>query len=304
MNFYLLGVNNMIEINRINEKTFSKFHKFTDGVYFDSDCLWLGATINDLPCGVLLARKDSDDIYNTYIIELLFVEESFRRQGIATLLLNEFIKICKNDHFKNIIFNSVTSRQNIEQFNLFLKNYGFKALKIVSKVYIFYDLDSVRKSPFIKKVLHSNLTPCNGIEILPLNEVPAQLLEKLKKQINIDYPDYYALYPVDHCKSLEQINTFVAIANKKDIVGWLTGLKISKFSIFYKSFFVKKEYQKYAIGIYLLNSCIKNQDKNYPNFSSVCVINLKNSTADKINDIYFKGVNKKVNYEVMLEEKL
>lgn len=294
----------MIEINRIDKKAFNKFNKFIDSICFDPDCLWLGATINNIPCGVLLARKDYEDIDNTYIIESLLVDGPFRRQGVATKLLNEFIKLCKKNNYKNIIFNSIASHQDIEQFNLFLKNYGFKALKIVSKVYIFYDPDSVRNSPFIKNVLNSHLVPNKEIEILPLSEVPLQLLENTKKQINIDYPDYYALFPIDHCKSLEQINTFVAVANRKDIVGWLCGLKTSPSTIFYKTFFVKKEYQKFAIGIYLLNSCIKNHDKKYPNFSSMCVINLKNSNADKINNIYFKDVKRQVFYEVMLEEKI
>lgn len=292
----------MIEIIKLTKKDLNKFSNFISGFPLTSDSLWIGASISDIPCGILMASKDFEDP-STCNINTLFVVEPLRREGIGSLLLDTFIKECKNLNYKNITFNSVANKKAIDEFALFLKNYGFSPIEIVAVNYTFNDPDSILNCKFVKQALSSNLKPPQGIKIIPLNRVDSTLIEHNKSRIGLDYPDYYALFPNDTCSKLNHINTFVAVAREKEIIGWLTALDVYGKSIYYKTFYVKDEYKKFAIGLFLIGYCIKSHAKNYRNIPAIFGTSLKNPQADKFHEIYFKGVKKETSYEFITKRK-
>ena len=130
------------------------------------------------------------------------------------------------------------------------------------------------------------------------------LIDKIKKEANIKYPDYYAIFPTDISKDLKHVNTFVAIANNAEIIGWLTGLDVYGLNIFYKTFYVDKKYRDLGIGYYLINFCVKNHYLKYKEIPAMCGISLKNPFAEKFNSTFFNGVKKSITYEFISKKNI
>ena len=86
----------MIKISKICTKDdIALFKRFiNEYIPFSDDSLWLGATINGIPCGVLFADIISEDS-KIGDIQFLFVHPITRRMGVATKLLNTFIEEAK-----------------------------------------------------------------------------------------------------------------------------------------------------------------------------------------------------------------
>lgn len=288
----------MVNIVPISHENFSMFESLI-GVFknnFSSEDIWLGASINNFPCGILLTNKNTDnpDICD---INALFVPEPLRREGIASRLLETLIEKCKKENYKEFFFNSVADSKSIFELNSFLKNYNFTPLEVVANTYIFDDLDSILSNKNIQRAILQPIIPPKGIDILPLNKVDTVLIEKIKTEVNIKYPDYYAIFPTDISKDLKHVNTFVAISNNTEIIGWLTGFDVYGLNIFYKTFYVDKKFRNLGIGYYLINSCIKNHALKYKKIPAMCGISLKNSFAEKFNSTFFNGVKKSVTHE-------
>ena len=295
----------MVDIVPISSENFSRFENLI-GIFknnFSSEDIWLGASINNFPCGILLTSKDTDnpDICD---INILFVPEPLRREGIASKLLETLIEKCKKEGYKEFFFNSVADSKSIFELNSFLKNYNFTPLKIVSHTYILDDLDSILKNKNIQRAISQTITPPKGIDILPLEKVEPLLIDKIKKEANIKYPDYYAIFPTDISKDLKHVNTFVAIANNTEIIGWLTGLDVYGLNIFYKTFYVDKKYRDLGIGYYLINFCVKNHYLKYKKIPAMCGISLKNPFAEKFNSAFFYDVKKSVTYEFISKKNI
>ena len=288
----------MVDIVPISSENFSKFENLI-GIFknnFSNEDIWLGASINNFPCGILLTSKDTDnsDICD---INVLFVPEPLRREGIASKLLEKLIEKCKKEGYKELFFNSVADQKSIFELNSFLKNYNFTPLEIVANTYVFDDLDSILSNKNIQRAISQPIIPPKGIDILPLNKVDHILIEKIKKEVNIKYPDYYAIFPTNIYKDLKHVNTFVAISNNTEVIGWLTGLDVYGLNIFYKTFYVDEKFRNLGIGYYLINSCVKNHALKYKEIPAMCGISLKNPFAEKFNSTFFNGVKKSVTHE-------
>lgn len=293
----------MIDIVSISSENLPKFENLI-GILknnFSSSDLWLGASINNFPCGIILASRDTDNS-EVCVINNLFVPEPLRREGIASRLLETLLEKCKQKGYNEILFNSVANRESIDELNLFLKNYDFSPLEIVANTYIFYDLESMLNNKNVQRAMNQTFTPPKGIDILHLNEVDTKLIDKIKKEANIKYPDYYAIFPTDIARKLKHINTFVAIENKSEIIGWLTGLDVYGLNVFYKSFYVDKEFRKLGIGYYLINYCLKNHLLKYKEIPGMCGIATKNSFAENFNHTFFHGVKKSVTHEFITKK--
>lgn len=288
----------MVDIVSISRENLTKFENLI-GIFknnFSSSDLWLGASINNFPCGIILASRDTDNP-EMCVINNLFVPEPLRREGIASQLLETLLEKCKQEGYKEILFNSVANIESIGELNLFLRNYDFSPIEIVANTYVFYDLESILNNKNVQRAMKQTFTPPKGIDILPLNEVDTKLIDN-----NIKYPDYYAIFPVDIAKNLKHINTFVAIENKSKIIGWLTGLDVYGMDIFYKAFYVDKEFRKLGIGYYLINYCLKNHLSKYKEIPGMCGISTKNSFAENFNRVFFHGVKKSITHEFVTKK--
>ncbi len=293
----------MVDIVSISRENLTKFENLI-GIFknnFSSSDLWLGASINNFPCGIILASRDTDNP-EMCVINNLFVPEPLRREGIASQLLETLLEKCKQEGYKEILFNSVANRESIDELNLFLRNYDFSPIEIVANTYVFYDLESILSNKNVQRAMKQTFTPPKGIDILPLNDVDTKLIDKIKREVNIKYPDYYAIFPVDIAKNLKHINTFVAIENKSKIIGWLTGLDVYGMDIFYKAFYVDKEFRKLGIGYYLINYCLKNHLSKYKEIPGMCGISTKNSFAENFNRVFFHGVKKSITHEFVAKK--
>ena len=295
----------MIKVVDITAENLAKFEKYMGLLkhQLSEDSLWLGALINDFPCGVLLARKSLKES-TVCDINHIFVPAPLRREGIATCLFDALLEKCKKLGYEELLFNAVLDKKTIENLDAFLKNYGFEPLEIVSNVYIFDDLESILANKYVQRAISGTFKLPKGIEILPLKKVDKALLEEVKREINIEYPDYYALFQVDNLKDLPHINTFVAVANGKKVIGWLTGLDFYGTKILYKTFFVEKKYRDLGMGFFLMNACVKNQFLRFKETPAMCLIALKNSNAEKFNSAFFKGVKKRVSHEVLRRKRM
>ena len=295
----------MINVVDITAENLAKFEKYIGPLkhQISSDSLWLGAPINDFPCGVLLAGRSRNEP-TVCDINHIFVPAPLRREGIATCLFDALLVKCKKFGYEELLFNAVIDKKTIENIDAFLKNYGFEPLEIASNVYVFDDLDSILANKYVQRAISGTFTLPTGIEILPLEKVDKELLEEVKRGINIAYPDYYALFQVDNLKDLPHINTFVAVANGKKVIGWLTGLDVYGVNVYYKTFYVEAPYRNLGIGFHLMNACVKNQYLRFKEVPAMCLISTKNASAEKFNSFFFKGVKKRTTHEVLIRKKI
>ena len=126
----------MIKISKICTKDdIALFKRFiNEYIPFSDDSLWLGATINGIPCGVLFADIKNKNI-GTCNVDFLFVHPTVRRMGVATKLLNTFIEEAKKLKCKKVIIKSVKDMKTINEISPFFKNYGFDPVEIEANIY-------------------------------------------------------------------------------------------------------------------------------------------------------------------------
>ncbi len=287
----------MIKISKICTKDdIALFKRFiNEYIPFSDDSLWLGATINGIPCGVLFADIISEDS-KIGDIQFLFVHPITRRMGVATKLLNTFIEEAKKLKCKKVIIKSVKDMKTINEISPFFKNYGFDPVEIEANIYTItpqYFHESGKIEEFANRKI---IIPPN-IKIYPSDEIDKSLLDSLKAKSDIDYLKIYDPFPENDKFKLKHINTLFAVYNSNEIVGWMVGLDAFGESIYYKTLFVKEKYRHLYLGLILQNMCLKNHMTKYLDRSVLLGISIRNDRALKFFSIYSKGINKDINYE-------
>lgn len=290
----------MIKVSRLSEDTLEKFKHLANGVPYNPDRLYLGASIDDIPCGLLIAVKNNinPEICN---INFIFVHPIVRRMGTATCLVETLINECKKTGYKKITLKFVSTKEELDEFNLFFQNCGFEALKVTNTVYIM-NRESLYSSGKIGRFINTKNIAIKGIEIIPWDRVSNKLFQDLKNRVNIDYPDIYEPFHPNNKLNIDHINSYVAISNSNEIVAWLTGFDANSKAILYDKLFVKPQCRKLALGVVLLNYCIKNHVEKFRDRSAFFGVDLSNVHAENFYNAYFKGIDKEKEYEFFSEK--
>ncbi len=285
----------MIKISKICTKNdIALFKRFiNEYIPFSDDSLWLGASINEFPCGALLA--DTKNIETCYV-DFLFVHPTVRRMGVATKLLNTLFQEAKKLKCKKVVVGSTLDMKEINKISPFFKNYGFDPIEIEANIYTITP-KYFHESGKIKEFANRKIIIPKNIKIYSSDQVDKNLLASLKEKRDIDYLKIYDPFPENDKFKLKHINTLFAVYNSNEIVGWMVGLDAFGESIYYKTLFVKEKYRHLYLGLVLQNMCLKNHMTKYLDRSVFLGISRRNERALKFFSIYSKGINKDINYE-------
>ena len=105
----------MIKISKICTKNdIALFKRFiNEYIPFSDDSLWLGASIHDIPCGVLLADTRNKDT-GTCNVDFLFIHPAVRHMGVATKLLDTLIEEAQKLKCKKVVVGSTQDMKTID----------------------------------------------------------------------------------------------------------------------------------------------------------------------------------------------
>lgn len=294
----------MIKISKICTKDDMDLFKNFINEYlpFSDNSLWLGASINEIPCGALMADTTNKNI-GLCCVDFLFVHPQVRRMGIATKLLDTLIEKAQKLKCNKVIARFVKDMKTINEVSHFFKTHKFSPLGIEACIWNITP-KHLRESGRIKEFANRKIIIPKNIKIYSSDQVDKNLLSSLKEKIDIDYPRVLSPFPENDKFKLKNINTFFAVHNSNEIVGWVVGLDASGKAIHYRSLFVKEKYRKLALGYILVNIVMKNQVEKYLDRSMLFAIATNNKNMFKFSSLYFKGINKRVSYEFSFTKNL
>lgn len=256
--------------------------------------LAFGAKVSDLPCGIILSQKNKSE-KDQWDIKVFFISQFFRGQGIGSALIKTLIKSLKEKNCKKIVFQAVTSKNSIDELGRFLHHYGFSKPEILTEIYRFNPEVLFENNSFIQSACTSILSCPENVKIISIKEIDTYLLDKIKNNKNLDFPDNLSPFANEH--DLSNTNTFFAITDQNEIVGWITGLSAPGDIILYRSFFVREDYRNSALGFFIINKAIKNHFKHYKNKEALCAIAVDNEKTLKFLSLYFKNLYRHKKYE-------
>lgn len=292
----------IITVESLNDSNINVYEQFLiDRMNLQNEeVLAYGAKYENVPCGAILARIKQNCGVKECEVTSFFVLTLFRRKGVGTELLNAIKNKLKELNIKETKVNAVTSKKNIELLENFLTKRGFSKAKLLTEVYLFDPKVFKKENKLIQSILNSDFELPEKVELLPKNKVRKELLEKVRKKEGIDYPD--VLSPFANEFNLDDECTQFAVYDDKEIVGWLTALRTPENAILYRSFFVREDYRKSALGYFIFNSIIKLYPEKYMDKKFLYALPLDNVRIQKFTFFYFKDLyeSKKYEFEIRL----
>ncbi len=297
----------IITIERLNSANVGTY----DSLLFDlfikeinissTEIIAFGAKYNNIPCGAILAEIRNDNIKECYIKSFV-VSPILREKGVGSKLLEGLKNEVTNLKVKKVIFEAITSKENIDLLNNFLIKRGFKEAELLTVVYRFTPELLIKENKFIRLVTSSTFKLPDKVSILPFYKVKDDLIKKVKEKQGINYPD--KLSPFANEFNLKEECTRFAVFDDKEIIAWMTGFKAPGDIILYRSLFVREDYRKSALGYFIFSECIKNHKKNYMDKKGLCAIALDNDVAIKFVSLYFNNMYDHKKYEFRIEMNL
>lgn len=290
----MIFIIDIVPLNNQNIETFEKF-LVKQNNYKKANILPYGAKYKDIPCGAILGELGQKNGEKFCKISSFFVLPFFRRKGVGTELLNTIKNRVIEFGIKKILVNAITSQEKIEQLEKFLLKRGFSKPKLLTEVYLFDPKALLKENKLIQRILDGNFELPEKIKILSKNNVSKGLLDKVKNRVGIDYPE--SLSPFANEFDLDNEFTKFAVFDNKEIVAWLTAFKAPQNSILYRSFFVKEDFRKTALGYILFNSVVKLHAEKYVDKKILYAVAVGNVRTQKLFSLYFKNLYNSKLYE-------
>lgn len=297
----------IITIERMNSSNIGNYNSFLFDLFIkeinisNNEIIAFGAKYNNIPCGAILAEVRNNLIKECYIKSFI-VSPIFREKGVGSKLLDVLKNEVINLKVKKIVFEAITSKENIDLINDFLIKRGFSEVELLTVVYRFTPELLIKDNKFIRLVTDSTFKLPDKVSILPFYKVKDELIKKVREKQGINYPD--KLSPFANEFNLKEECTRFAVFDDNEIIGWMTGLKAPGDIILYRSLFVREDYRKSALGYFIFSECIKNHKKNYMDKKGLCAIALDNDIAIKFVSLYFNNMYDHKKYEFKIEMNL
>ncbi|MDQ5984020.1 MAG: hypothetical protein RUMPE_01049 [Eubacteriales bacterium SKADARSKE-1] len=281
-------------IEKIDTSNAKFYEKFILNNTIGQNTLAFGAKAGEFACGIILAEKSEEEI-DQWDIKVFFISQIFRYQSIGPALIKLLINTLKEKGCKKIIFQAVTSKKSIDELGRFLYKYGFSKPELLTVIYRFNPDVLLKNNSFVKSAYTSIFTCPKNVKIVSINEIDPPLLDKIKNNETLHFPDNLSPFANEH--DLSATNTWFAITDQNEIVGWITGLSAPGDIILYRSFFVREDYRNSALGFFIINKAIKFHAEQYKNKQALCAIAIDNEKTLKFLSLYFKNLYEHKKYE-------
>ncbi len=282
-----------MQIERINCDNLDDYRNFTVNNTIDGDTVAFGAKMENFPCGAILAKRNLK-LSSQWDIKIFFISKLFRNRGAGTLLLESLIAALKSKSCKVVRLNIVSSKESIEILQNFLSKNGFIEPEILTNVYKFNSEEILNGSNIVKSCLISK-NPFENIKFLPFEETEKTLIDKVKTEENLMYPE--GLSPFANEYNLEHVNSIFALENNEKIIAWISGLLAPGNMVLYRSFFVYPNYRSSALGLSLFNQAMKVQLTKLRDKEGICAVSVENPRVMRFISLYFKDSYKHKKYE-------
>lgn len=281
----------MLEIYRLGFFDSLSYIKFTFNIYKDyllqcsnKNIIAIGAKADTIPCGLVLSVYNNEKTLN---IKSIYVLDEYRNQNIGKKLIYKLKETVKDTKIK---FDIVLSCDKAELLNKFLISCNFEPLKKTMVTYKFSYSNILSNNSFASYNIMFELN--KDIKVVQFSDLSEQQINYLK------YSNWYPKYlsPFTGITNLNlECSSFAVYDNQ--IIGWLIALSISKNTILYRSFFVKEEFRKTAVGFNLFCNSIKNHKIHFSQSDAILAIELNNKNVIKFVELYFKKSYQSLEYK-------
>lgn len=288
----------MINIEPLNQSNIEVYQHYLKQIMTESESniIAFGAKFNKLPCGAIFAKiNDSHECQ----IHSFFVLPLFRKKGAGTALLNVLKAELKELNIKKVSIQGVTSQEKIDLLEAFLIKRGFSKAELLTFVYTIDPKLLLKNNRFVQRIVASATKVPDKIKIFSKNEINKELLQKLKENEDIDYPK--GLSPFANEFDLADECTQFAVFDNKEIVGWLTALRAPGNAILYRSFYVKHDFRKTALGYFLFNEAIREHVRHHFDKKVLFAVDINNIRAQHLFKAYFKDLYDNPKFEFKME---
>jgi len=210
----------------------------------------IGINLLGRPIAFLLANLEDQKIH----IYSLFVEKTFRRQGLASLLLSTLNQYAKNNHIKKLSLSYVINRPESHLIESFLQAHQWS--KPIPEMFLCH-VEGIKVVEMLKSDWMNRYQLPDKFKLFPWSEITPKEFSAL-----IENPFYIPEYTPEF-ENFETLNS-LGLRYQGEIIGWMLTKAYKPNVILYHNLFIKKEYQKLGRAIPLLAASIKKQCQYNP----------------------------------------
>lgn len=209
---------------------------------------FIGATMDEVPVGLMIMNfshqiKSAD-------VNSLFIAEGYRRQKIASQMIQFAVEQLKVVDFKYIFITYPDRRTETPILESFFKKTGFLGKKRVFAEFIF-DYSEFQPNWFTRKY-----TWPGEFQLFSWTELTYYEALVIKERYLQRHAFPTAVYPFQNEPSFEPLNS-LGLRYKGQLIGWVITERISPNIINYDNLFIEHEFQAKGYSIQLLVDALK-----------------------------------------------
>ncbi|MGK5094259.1 GNAT family N-acetyltransferase [Deltaproteobacteria bacterium TL4] len=219
--------------------------------------LAIGVLDKNKPIGLTIANIDKNEKKADLLS--VFVEKAYRRQGLATQLIEAVEKALKEKGCEQFRADYETGRPITSTLEGLLGKTGFPKAKALALIGRCHD---IRKTniPWVEKIRVPS-----AFEIFPWTELKPEDKEKLERHKGDLLWYSETLSPFRDSAIFEPL-TSVGLRHRQEVVGWHITHRIARDTIRYTAVFVRKDLQPFGLIFPLLGTSIRLQIENKDEF--------------------------------------
>jgi GNAT superfamily N-acetyltransferase len=202
----------------------------------------IGATLDGIPVGFMI--MSFSPLIKAADLKSLFIAEPYRRQKIASRMVQFAAEQLKSVNFKYILATYADRWPETSMVELFLQKNGFHRKDRVFAEFMF-DYSQFRPNWFIREYAWPK-----KFQVFPWTELTYYEAEKIRERFKHQaFP--HAVYPFQEDPSFEPLNS-LGLRYEGQLIGWMITERISPEMISYGNLFIEYEFQSKGYSIQLL----------------------------------------------------
>lgn len=209
----------------------------------------IGAESQGAPVGLLVLEQRVG--YGHAVLQCIFVSKPWRRQKIATSLLQEARTLCKEKEMAVLSLSYYSDKSSTDTIEALLHKEGWIQPQCESVVFHIHLGSGIAEATWLRE----RAIP-NGLELfLWADQEEGQLRQSIETG-ELDFPSF--LSPFKTFAPLELSNSF-GIQSAQGIQGWSMTYRLDEDTILYDALYIAPEYQQFGLAFQMLGRSIRVQ---------------------------------------------
>lgn len=209
----------------------------------------IGAESQGVPVGLLVLEQRGG--YGHAVLQCIFVSKPWRRQKIATSLLQEARILCMEKEMATLSLSYYSDKSSTDTIEALLHKEGWIQPQCESVVFHIHLGSGIAEATWLRE----RAIP-NGLELfLWADQEEGQLRQSIETG-ELDFPSF--LSPFKTFAPLEPSNSF-GIQSTQGVQGWSMTYRLDEDRILYDALYIAPEYQQFGLAFQMLGRSIRVQ---------------------------------------------